>query len=80
MPNVIKPTIALGGNKESDICNDSFKAASSSSSMQVSTTNKKMGGVIGALVMVYSSVEKAGINSAGWFCSEMAAYLKEIDF
>ena len=24
--------------------------------------------------MVYSRVENIGINSAGWFCSEMAAY------
>ena len=28
----------------------------------------------GALVMVYSSVLNCGISSAGWFCSEIAAY------
>ena len=28
----------------------------------------------GALVMVYSRVLNCGISSAGWFCSEMAAY------
>jgi hypothetical protein len=34
--------------------------------MQVSTTNKKMGGTGGILVIVYSIVENWGINSAGW--------------
>ena len=43
--------MALGGSKDKDICKDSFKAANSSSSIQVSTTNRKIGGVFGALKM-----------------------------
>ena len=45
VPNVIKPTQAYSGNKLKLTINDSFKALRSSSSRQVSTTNKKMGGI-----------------------------------
>ena len=44
---------------------DSLRAESSSSSMQVSTTKRKIGGMGGILVMVYSRVENWGISSAG---------------
>jgi len=46
-------------------CSDSLRAVSSSSSMQVSTTSRNMGGIGGTRVIVYSIVENAGISSAG---------------
>ena len=59
---------------ESEHWSDSLSAANSSSSMHVSTTSRKMGGIVCERVIVYSIVEKRGISSAGWCCSEMAAY------
>lgn len=56
---------AFCGIKLRDICNESFKAPNSSSSIHVSTTNKKIGGKHCARVIVYSIVENDGINSAG---------------
>merc|ERR550519_936568 len=65
---------ALGGRSERDICRDSFRALSSSSSMQVSTTMRNIGGTTWARGIVYSRVENCGISSAGWFCSLIAEY------
>lgn len=44
LPNVINPINESGGNKLNEVCKESFRAPSSSSSRHVSITNKKIGG------------------------------------
>ena len=65
VPNVIKPTNALGGRRPSDMMMLSLSAFSESSSWQVSTTNKNMGGVGAGLASLYSMVVLPGCSSGG---------------
>lgn len=53
VPYVINPTSAVGGSRDKLIIRDSFKALRLSSSWQVSTTNRKIGG--------------AGAGRASWY-------------
>ena len=75
LPKVTKPTRACLGIIDSDMIRLSLRLWSSSSCMQVSTTNKKTGPGIGRCWgSVYSIVVKCGISSHGRCCSVAPAY------
>jgi hypothetical protein len=56
VPYVIKPTNAYGGSKLKAMMIESFNAFKLSSSWQVSTTNRKIGGEGAGLASLYSMV------------------------
>jgi len=56
VPKVIKPTSEFGGKRLSDMMRESLRACRSSSSRQVSTTKRKMGGTAAPRGRVYSMV------------------------
>lgn len=72
VPYVINPTNAFGGSKLRLTTIVSFKALRSSSSRQVSITNKKMGGIWAGRERVYSIVVYLGRSSAGKLVVEMS--------
>ena len=72
VPNVIRPTNALGGKRPSDMMMLSLSALSESSSWQVSTTNRKMGGVGAGRASLYSIVVLPGCSSGGMAFSLMS--------
>jgi hypothetical protein len=72
VPYVISPTRALGGKRLKLTTIVSFKALRSSSSKQVSITNRKIGGICAGRDRVYSIVVYLGSNSAGRFVVEMS--------
>ena len=65
MPNVTKPTRAFSGRRLKLITRDSFNADKLSSSWQVSTTYRKIGGLGAGLESLYSMVVLLGCNSGG---------------
>lgn len=65
VPNVIKPTRAFSGKRLKLIIRDSFNAVKLSSSWQVSTTYRKIGGLGAGLESLYSMVVLLGCNSGG---------------
>jgi hypothetical protein len=65
VPNVISPTRAFSGSKLRLITSDSFRAARLSSSWQVSTTYKKIGGLGAGRDNLYSMVVLEGCSSGG---------------
>ena len=56
----MSPMRAFWGKRLRLIWSDSLSAPNSSSSMHVSTTSKKIGGSVGARVIVYSKVLNCG--------------------
>lgn len=72
VPNVIKPTKAYGGSKLKLTTKASLKDLMSSSSRQVSTTNRKIGGTGAGRPRVYSIVVYFGRSSAGKFVFEIS--------
>lgn len=65
VPKVIKPTRAFSGSKLKLMTRDSFSADKLSSSWQVSTTYKKIGGLGAGLESRYSIVVFDGCSSGG---------------
>jgi hypothetical protein len=65
VPYVIKPTKALSGRRLKLITNDSLSADKLSSSWQVSTTYRKIGGLGAGRDNRYSIVVLDGCNSGG---------------
>ena len=65
VPNVTKPTSAFSGSRLKLMTRDSFNADKLSSSWQVSTTYRKIGGLGAGLESLYSIVVLAGCNSGG---------------
>jgi hypothetical protein len=72
VPKVMRPTKAFGGNKLKLTTKVSRKALSSSSSIQVSTTYRKTGGIWAGRERVYSIVVYLGNNSAGRLDAEIS--------
>lgn len=72
VPKVIKPTRAYGGIKLKLTTNASRRAFKSSSSRQVSTTNRKIGGTVAPRESVYSMVVNLGKSSEGRLVLEMS--------
>jgi hypothetical protein len=72
VPNVIKPTRAYCGSRLKLITSASRNAFRSSSSKQVSTTKRKMGGTGAGLASVYSMVVYLGRSSAGRLVLEIS--------
>ena len=72
VPNVMRPTRAYGGIKLKLTTSASRRAFRSSSSRQVSTTNRNMGGTVAPRERVYSMVVNLGSNSDGRFVLEMS--------
>lgn len=65
VPYVTSPTKACSGRRLKLITNDSFNADKLSSSWQVSTTYRKMGGLGAGLDSLYSIVVFEGCSSGG---------------
>jgi hypothetical protein len=65
VPNVTKPTSEFSGRRLKLITSDSFRAFKLSSSWQVSTTYKKIGGLGAGRESLYSIVVLDGCNSGG---------------
>lgn len=65
VPNVTRPTSAFSGKRLKLIIRDSFKADKLSSSWQVSTTYRKIGGLGAGRESRYSMVVLAGCSSGG---------------
>jgi hypothetical protein len=65
VPNVTRPTRAFSGNRLRLKINDSFSADKLSSSWQVSTTYRNIGGLGAGLDNLYSIVVFEGCSSGG---------------
>ncbi len=72
VPKVTNPTSEFSGNRLKLITKDSFKAAKLSSSWQVSTTYRNIGGFGAGLESLYSMVVLAGCNSGGMAVAVMS--------
>jgi len=72
VPKVISPTKAFGGSKLKLTTKVSLRALSSSSSIQVSTTKRKTGGIWAGRDKVYSIVVYFGKSSAGRLVAEIS--------
>ena len=65
VPKVINPTNAFGGSRLRLMINESFNALRLSSSWQVSTRYRKIGGEGAGLASLYSIVVLSGWSSGG---------------
>ena len=72
VPKVINPTRAFSGNRLKLIIRDSFKADKLSSSWQVSTTYRKIGGLGAGRESLYSIVVFEVCSSGGIACAVMS--------
>jgi hypothetical protein len=72
VPKVIKPTNACGGSNDKAMIMESLSAFKKSSSWQVSTTNKNMGGDGAGLANLYSIVVLVGRSSGGTASGEIS--------
>ena len=72
VPYVIRPTSAVGGSIPMAAARAPLSAFKSSSSRQVSTTNKKIGGTCAGRASVYSIVVYFGKSSAGRLVFEIS--------